>query len=149
MKYQHSFTVNASQEDVAAFHAHPRALRQLVPPPAILRFLTPLPEMENGARFTFLMLLGPIPVIWESVFEDVSTDGFVDVQGQRGPFRHWRHHHIFKAVDEHTTEVIDEIEAELRLHLWHGFVGFVMWVTLPFLFAYRQWRTRRELEVAS
>jgi ligand-binding SRPBCC domain-containing protein len=149
MRYQHSFTVKASQEAVAAFHAHPRSLRKLVPPPAILRFLTPLPAMEDGARFTFLMLLGPIPVIWESVFEDVSEGGFVDVQGERGPFRYWRHHHIFEAVDAETTAVIDEIEAEIRLHPWYGFVGFLMWVTLPFLFWYRQWRTRRDLEGAA
>ena len=146
MKYQHRFTVKTSQQAVAEFHAHPRALRKLTPPPVIVRFLTPLPEMENGSRFSFLMLIGPIPIIMESVFEDVSESGFVDTQGARGPFRHWRHQHIFKAVDANTTEVIDEIEAELQLHLWHGLVGFLMWVSLPFLFWYRQWRTRRVLE---
>lgn len=147
MNYRHSFTVNASQQAVAEFHAHPRALRKLTPPPAVIRFLTPLPEMENGARFTFLMLLGPIPIVWESVFENVTEIGFVDLQGKRGPFRHWQHHHIFESVDSNTTEVIDEIEAEIRLHPWHGLVGFLMWVSLPFLFWYRQWRTRRALEV--
>ena len=146
MKYQHRFSVKASQRDVAEFHAHPRALRKLMPPPAIVRFLTPVPPMDNGARFTFLMLIGPIPIIMESIFEDVSESGFVDIQGERGPFRHWRHHHTFEAVDADTTEVIDEIEAELRLHPWHGFVGFLMWVSLPFLFWYRQWQTRRALE---
>jgi hypothetical protein len=38
---------------------------------------------------------------------------FVDRQ-VRGPFRVWVHRHLFTPVDATTTEVIDEVQAELR-----------------------------------
>jgi ligand-binding SRPBCC domain-containing protein len=91
------------------------------------------------------MWLGPLPLRWLARIEDVSPTGFTDRQ-VRGPFERWIHRHTFVPVDETTTAVLDEIELKLRPHLLWGLVGLGMRLGLPFLFAYRGWRTRRLIQ---
>jgi ligand-binding SRPBCC domain-containing protein len=103
--------------------------------------------MGNGDEMDFTMWLGPLPVRWVARVEAVSPSGFLDRQ-MRGPFAAWVHRHRFVAVDKTTTEVIDEIEAQLKPHLLWGAVGLAMWLGLPLLFGFRAWKTRRLLEGA-
>jgi ligand-binding SRPBCC domain-containing protein len=140
MKYLHSFKVNAPLADVAAFHKDTSALQKLTPPPLSVRFnhIEPLAE---GSVADFTMRAGPVSVRWVAVHSDVTEEnGFVDTQ-KEGPFRSWRHHHQFRAIDERTTEVIDEIEAE-----YGSAISRFMWLNLPVLFAYRAQQTKRALE---
>jgi len=96
----------------------------------------------------FSLGLGPLAIRWRARIEDVSEAGFTDRQ-LAGPFRAWRHRHTFVALDDATTEVVDEVEASLRTHpVWLP-VGLGMWLGLPFLFAFRAGRTRRLLERAT
>jgi ligand-binding SRPBCC domain-containing protein len=86
-------------------------------------------------------------VRWEARVEEVSPTGFLDRQ-VRGPFEAWAHRHSFVAVDEETTGIVDEVEAQLKWHALWGLVGLAMWLGLPLLFAYRGYKTRRLLEGA-
>ena len=52
----------------------------------------------------------------------------------------------FVAVDEYTTDVLDEITTRLRPHLLWWPVGLGMQLGLPVLFAFRAWKTRRLLQ---
>lgn len=140
MKYRHSFKVNAPLADVVAFHKDTHALQELTPPPLSVRFnhIEPLAE---GSVADFTMRAGPVSVRWVAVHSDVTEEnGFVDTQ-KEGPFRSWRHHHQFRAIDDQTTEVIDEIEAE-----YGSALSRFMWLNLPVLFAYRALQTKRALE---
>ncbi len=144
MKFHRSFRVDARQKDVAEFHRNPQVLRTITPLPIIVQFHHVEPIAE-GTSVDFTLWFGPIPVRWVAQHSHVSAaQGFVDEQ-IRGPFKLWVHHHTFEPIDQQTTEVVDEIEAELRAHPWWGLVGLMMWITLPILFAYRAWRTRRVL----
>ena len=140
--YRHSFMVHAPLSAVAGFHKDTRALRQLTPPPLIVQFNNVQP-LGEGSVADFTMWAGPVPVRWVAVHSKVTEqNGFVDTQ-KRGPFRSWRHHHYFREVDEQTTEVIDEIEAE-----YGNMISRFMWLNLPILFAYRARRTKAALENA-
>jgi ligand-binding SRPBCC domain-containing protein len=75
----------------------------------------------------------------------VTPTGFVDRQ-QSGPFQHWVHQHTFKPINETTTTVIDEIEFSFHSQPWRKFVGLNMVLSLPALFAYRSWKTRKLLK---
>jgi ligand-binding SRPBCC domain-containing protein len=87
------------------------------------------------------MWFGPIPIRWRAVHSNVDPNrGFTDTQ-TAGPFADWQHRHTFTALDENTTLVEDHIQAQPG-----GLVSRVMWLTLPILFAYRAWRTRRAVE---
>ena len=92
----------------------------------------------------FTLWLGPLPIRWTARIEDVTPAGFVDRQ-IRGPFQEWAHRHTFEPVDETTTEVVDTIEFSLKKHPLWGLVGLGMWLSLPLLFAFRGWKTRRLL----
>lgn len=147
MKFRHTFRVHAAQELVDSFHRNPQILRSITPLPIIVQFHHVEPIYE-GSSVDFTLWFGPIPVRWVAGHSRVGKDkGFVDEQ-IRGPFKRWVHQHVFEPLGPHTTEVVDEIEADLRLHPWWLLVGVMMWITLPILFAYRAWKTRRMIERA-
>ena len=146
MKYQHRFEVDAPLAAVADFHAQSASMGAITPPPVVVRVHRAPARLSDGQEMDFTMWLGPLPVHWLARIEEVSATGFIDRQ-LRGPFRRWVHRHTFVPVDETTTAVVDEIELELRSHLLWGLVGLGMSLSLPLLFAYRGWKTRRLIEV--
>jgi ligand-binding SRPBCC domain-containing protein len=145
MKYRHRFEVKAPLAAVAEFHAQSASMGAITPPPVVVRVHRAPVRLDDGDEMEFTMWLGPLPIRWLACIEDVSPTGFSDRQ-LRGPFRRWLHRHTFVAVDEATTAVVDEIELEFRSHLWWRLVGLGMWLSLPLLFAYRGWKTRRRIQ---
>ena len=144
MHYQHRFRVQAPLKRVAEFHCSTRVLRQLMPPPLILQ-LHQFEPLADGSLAEFTIWAGPVPIRWQAEHSEVSDKGFVDTQ-QKGPFSFWQHTHRFEVIDQNTTDVIDEVEAELGRGLLWWPISLGMWVTLPVLFAYRSWATRRAVE---
>jgi ligand-binding SRPBCC domain-containing protein len=137
--------VQAPIDRVAAFHGDTKTLKLLTPPPIIVSFNKVEPLAENSSA-DFTMWLGPIPVHWVAIHSDVHPhNGFTDTQAQ-GPFKTWVHRHTFKAVSPERTEISDEIDAQTGDHILWGLISRFMWLSLPILFAYRTWRTRKELE---
>ena len=147
MRFRHTFQVRASVCKVAAFHTAAANMKAITPPLIPMRLHQAPVDLAEGDEMSFTMWLGPMPVRWVAEFEEVSTSGFVDRQ-QEGPFRSWQHRHSFVKIEAEITEVLDEVEAELRPHFLRGPVGLAMWLGLPLLFAYRGWKTRRLLEGA-
>jgi uncharacterized protein len=143
--YQHRFRVKASADQVAEFHRHAASMAAITPPPIIVKIHHAPQVLIDGERMSFTMWIGPLPVYWEARIEAASSTGFTDRQ-LRGPFQRWIHRHSFLAVDEHTTEVVDEVELGLRRHPFWWLVGLSMRLGLPLLFAFRAWKTRRMLE---
>ncbi|GAB4280546.1 MAG: hypothetical protein Kow0080_33540 [Candidatus Promineifilaceae bacterium] len=138
MEYIHKFTVDAPLTAVSQFHRDSRALRLLTPPPMWVQFHKVEP-MAEGSTADFTMWLGPLPIRWTAVHTNVTPYSFVDTQ-QKGPFQFWQHTHTFRTLANGRTEIIDKIEAEPG-----NLISRFMWLTLPILFAWRGWRTRREL----
>jgi ligand-binding SRPBCC domain-containing protein len=144
MKFRHSFKAAASPAQVADFHRRSTSMAAITPPPAIVRIRRAPQELGEGDEMDFTIWLGPLPIRWLARIEDVSPAGFTDRQ-LRGPFKAWVHRHSFEPVDGTTTEINDHIEAQLRRHPLWGLVGLGMWSSLPLMFAYRAWMTRRLL----
>ncbi len=145
MRYSHRFQVKASVPDVADFHSRAASLRDITPPPVIMRLHSAPDVLGEGAEMDFTMWLGPLPVRWLARIEQVSPSGFVDTQ-QHGPFRSWVHTHRFVAIEEGITEVQDDVEASIGGGMTRRIKALLMWAGLPLLFAYRGWKTRRLLE---
>ncbi len=145
MKFKHTFRVNAPQAAVAEFHSRSASMGAITPPPMIVRVHRAPERLSHGDVMDFTLWAGPIPVRWIARIEDVSPEGFLDRQVQ-GPFASWAHRHRFVRVDDGTTDVVDEVEAELRRHPFWWAVGALMWAGMPVLFAYRGWKTRRMLQ---
>ncbi len=145
MRYCHRFRVRAPLAAVADFHRRPASLVAITPPPVVVRLYNAPAALNAGEEIAFTMWVGPLPVRWVARIEEASPTGFLDRQ-VRGPFRVWRHRHRFVAVDDATTEVVDEVEAMPSLDPVRGPICGAMWLGLPALFAYRAWRTRDLLE---
>jgi ligand-binding SRPBCC domain-containing protein len=118
----------------------------ITPPPVIVRVHRAPAQLAEGAQMDFTLWLGPLPIRWLAQIEQVTPVSFVDRQ-VRGPFARWRHLHTYIADGPDHTLVIDQVEVELSRHWWQRLVGLGMWLSLPLLFAYRGWRTRRLLAV--
>jgi ligand-binding SRPBCC domain-containing protein len=147
MKFRRTFCVRAPRDAVVDFYTRATSLGAITLPLVPMRLHRAPERMAEGDEMDFTMWLGPVPVRWVARVRDVSDGGFVDYQ-VRGPFASWSHYHRFVAVDEATTQVVDEIEARLRRHPLWTLIGLGMWLGLPLLFAYRGWKTRRLLEAS-
>jgi ligand-binding SRPBCC domain-containing protein len=143
--FTHRFTVRASLSRVAEFHRHASSMAAITPPPIIVRIHHAPDVLTEGSHMDFTMWLGPLPLYWQASIEDVSENGFVDRQ-LKGPFAAWQHRHTFVALGDQSTEVIDEVQVQLRSHPFWWLVGLGMRLGLPFLFAFRAWKTRRLLQ---
>ncbi|MEZ4656833.1 MAG: hypothetical protein R2911_04620 [Caldilineaceae bacterium] len=145
MKYTHKFEVRAPLAAVADFHQRASSMAAITPPPIITQMHQAPATLADGAEMAFTLWLGPLPIRWRARIEQRGPHSFIDRQIS-GPFAKWVHQHTFHAVDTKRTIVMDEIEAELKPHLFWKIIGASMWLNLPILFAYRGWKTRRLLE---
>lgn len=144
-RFDQIFEVAAPLEDVIDFHWNPRALKVLTPLPIMVKFHLVQP-IRDGSVVDFSLWLGPIPVRWVAVHHDIEPQvGFTDSM-MRGPFEAWVHKHRFEAMDANRTRIIDIVEALPGTHPFWGSISKLMWKNLPYLFAYRRWRTRRVFE---
>jgi ligand-binding SRPBCC domain-containing protein len=145
MIYRHRFQVRAPLARVSKFHSRAASMAAITPPPIIIRMNQSPATLAEGDRMDFTMWLGPLAISWLARMEGVSNNGFTDRQ-LRGPFEEWVHRHSFLAVDEETTEIVDEITLQPRRQPFWWLMGMGMWLGLPLLFTYRAWKTRRMLK---
>lgn len=103
----------ASREDVWAWHTRPGALGRLLPPWEPVELVRRENGIDEGARTTVRVGLGPLSVEWIS--EHLAPDpprSFADFQVD-GPLARWQHRHLFAALDDGGCEIEDRIEYEL------------------------------------
>ena len=119
MRFVKESFIRAEPERVFAFHELPDALQRLTPPWEPVRVVEHAPSLRVRARATIeTCLFGVFTVRW--VAEHTAYDPprmFEDVQ-LRGPFRRWRHRHLFEP-HEGGTLLRDEIDYEPPF----GFLG--------------------------
>jgi ligand-binding SRPBCC domain-containing protein len=148
--FKSTFKVHAPLAVVADFHRQPKNLGVLTPPPAYVRLHEAPNPFGEGDTMRFTIWMGPFPISWKAVIEHVSPGRFVDRQIE-GPFASWAHTHTFLASGEEAGEegshtiVQDRVDYALRFHVYYSLVGAAMALSLPLLFAYRAWKTRRLL----
>jgi ligand-binding SRPBCC domain-containing protein len=129
---------------VADFHTDAASMGAITPPPVIVQMHSAPPRLAEGDVMDFTLWAGPLPIRWQARIEQVTPVSFVDRQ-LRGPFAAWRHLHTYVATGPDQTLVLDQVEAELSGHWGWKLAGLGMWLSLPLLFAYRGWKTRRLL----
>src|SRR5215210_7632276 len=135
--------IHASRERVYAFHERRDALARLTPPWERARVLEAAETLRAGARAVVeTRVFGLVPVRWVAVHTGYDPPhSFEDVQVS-GPFRRWRHRHLFEPHAE-GTRLRDEIEYEPPLaFLGRALAPLLIEPRLKRLFDYRHEVTR-------
>jgi ligand-binding SRPBCC domain-containing protein len=145
MKYHHRFRVNAPLAEVISFHRQATNMGAITPPPIRVKIHQAPAELSSSDEMDFSLHLGPFQIRWLALIENMTEAGFTDRQLQ-GTFLTWNHRHSFNPIEASVTEVDDQVTAEVKRSLGEGFLGWVLWLGMPFLFAYRGWKTRSLLE---
>ena len=126
--FQHEFQVNAPIERVAEFHNNTRVIKQLTPPPLIVKF-NQIEPLSEGSRSDFTLWFGPIPIHWVAVHSGVIPfEGFTDTQVE-GPFKTWVHKHLFESLAGGKTRIIDRVSEQPSDHIFWGIISRFMWLT--------------------
>ena len=104
--------IGASAEVVFAFHELPDALARLTPPWERAWVVEHAPSLRAGARAVVeTRLFRVVKVRWVAVHTAYDPPRmFEDVQVS-GPFRRWRHRHLFEPREEGTL-LRDEVDYE-------------------------------------
>jgi ligand-binding SRPBCC domain-containing protein len=115
-------------------------LARITPPELAFRFETPLPiEMRVGAEIAYRLRLHGVPFRWRTRITSWDPPhGFVDEQ-IRGPYRLWRHTHVFRAAPEGSgTLMADEVRYALPLAPVGEIAHFLVRRQLDRIFDYRR-----------
>lgn len=144
MIYRHQFQVSAYLKRVTEFHSPSASIAIITSPLFIVQVHNASPLLADGDEMDFTMWIGLLPIHCLARIEEGSTTGFSDHQ-LRSPFTEWVYRHLFRAFDEKTSDVMDEISFRLRSHpLWWP-IGFGIWLGLPGFSIFRAWKTKRML----
>lgn len=108
LHFVHESHIDAPPESVFAFHAHPDALKRLIPPWEPVSLESRSGGLEPGSRVVLVMRAGPLWLRWIAVHTEYDPPrSFADWQ-ERGPFRWWYHRHLI-LPDGNGTRLRDEV----------------------------------------
>jgi hypothetical protein len=129
-----------------AWHLRPGALLRLLPPWQDVRVVYADSPLREGARVVLRIGVGPVSVDWTAVHRDfVAGRSFVDEQAG-GPFAAWRHEHRVDATPDGQARLTDRVEWSLPGGALGDALGAArMEHDLRVMFAWRHWRTSRDL----
>jgi hypothetical protein len=141
--YERSTPLPASPAAVYAFHEDPRNIRLISPASLRVEQVECAIPAVPGGRFRLRVRQFGLPLDWEGVWEEaVPQERLVD-GAIRSPFRHWRHHHLFRASGDGTV-MTDRVEYALPFGLLGRLLdGSVMRLVFAAMFAARHAATRR------
>ncbi len=115
--FEQSFKVNCSIDKVWKFYTDIKHLEIVTPPNLNLKIIeTSDKQIVNGLRMTISGRLFLYNSKWNSIISlvDISKHMYID-EMVKGPFKKWKHVHLFSEIGENQTVIIDKIEFELPI----------------------------------
>ena len=101
-------------EDAWAFFSRPENLEEITPPFLRFQIVSAERELRRGSRIEYRLRVRGLPMRWVSEISEWEPPyRFVDTQ-QRGPYKLWRHQHIF-SPEAGGTRITDDVEYALPL----------------------------------
>jgi ligand-binding SRPBCC domain-containing protein len=116
-----SVSLKAPLDTLFDFFLDPNNLKRISPPSLGIQIAAADVPLRVGSRVRLRMRMGLFPRTWELSVKSLKRgDRFIDWQ-ERGPFREWRHTHLF-VRDGNATTVVDMVEYEVPF----GFLGVLV-----------------------
>lgn len=146
--FTRSATIAAPQTELRDWHFRPGAFARLNPPWEPVEHLSGTSTIEEGKEFEFRVGRPPFSMRWRGRYR-ITPDGFEDSQ-IKGPFKTWKHNHIFKSGDGDSSTLTDHVQFDYPF----GPLGKL--VAKPFIekkldrmFRYRHEVTKKDLRSRS
>jgi ligand-binding SRPBCC domain-containing protein len=138
--------IEATAEQVFAWHERPGALQRLIPPRVPLKIIEHTGGIANGARVELTLGYWPLQVRWIARHQNyIAGRRFEDVQ-ERGPFARWKHTHTVTPNGPRACILRDRIEYELPFGPMGELAAGLVRRKLEATFAYRHRITIQENE---
>lgn len=132
--------------DVFAWHARPGAFTRLSPPWRTVKAIKAPTSILPGSEVLLkVSALGPLSFTWLLRHGEFREHALFTDEQVRGPFRSWRHRHIFAPSGDSQSSLTDEIEYSLPLLAKP--LGWVVAGDLRRLFRFRHALLARDLEL--
>ncbi|HKU83416.1 MAG TPA: SRPBCC family protein [Candidatus Nitrosocosmicus sp.] len=117
--FEQSFKVNCNIDKVWDFYTDIKHLEIITPPQLKLRIIeTSNQQVVEGLRMTLSAKLVLYSSKWHSIISlvDISKHRYID-EMVKGPFKKWKHVHLFSEIGKNQSLVTDTIEFELPFFL--------------------------------
>ena len=113
--FEQSFKVHCSIDKVWKFYTDIKHLEIVTPPNLNLKIIeTSDKQIVKGLRMTISGRLFLYNSKWNSIISlvDISKHMYID-EMVKGPFKKWKHVHLFSEIGKNQTVITDKIEFEL------------------------------------
>jgi ligand-binding SRPBCC domain-containing protein len=117
--FEQSFNVNCNIDKVWDFYTDIKHLEIITPPQLKLRIIeTSNQQVVEGLRMTLSAKLVLYNSKWHSIISlvDISKHMYID-EMVKGPFKKWKHVHLFSEIGKNQSLVTDTIDFELPFFL--------------------------------
>lgn len=123
--FERSVRLDATPAEVYAFHEDPRNITKISPSSLKVELVECRVPACPGDEFRLRIRQFGLPMEWIGVWEQAAPDGRLVDGARKSPFRHWRHHHLFKQEGDGTI-MTDRVEYALP----GGFLGLLLDLTV-------------------
>ncbi len=149
--FEQSFVVNYSIDEVWNFYTDINHLEIVTPPNLKLKIIeTSDRQIVEGLRMTVSGRLALYNSKWYSKISlvDKSKHKYID-EMVKGPFKKWKHVHLFSEIGKNQTVVTDKIEFELPFFFLGKLMEGYVENSLKKIFEYRKIQTMKNLSKKS
>lgn len=143
--FKSKFPVSALE--LFEWHEKADAFSKLIPPWEKIEVVEQEGGIKDGAKVHIKVHQGPIAISWKLEHYGYSKGKIFNDRQTSGPFKSWKHSHIFHEIDDNNCYLEEHIEYEIPL----GILGsiFASWFIkqkLKKLFEYRHRATYDDIQ---
>jgi ligand-binding SRPBCC domain-containing protein len=145
--FEQSFLVNYSVDEVWNFYTDINHLEIVTPPNLKLKIIeTSDRQIVEGLRITVSGRLALYNSKWYSKISLVDKSKYTYIDEMvKGPFKKWKHVHLFSEIGKNQTVVTDKIEFELPFFFLGKLMEGYVENSLRKIFEYRKIQTIKNL----
>jgi ligand-binding SRPBCC domain-containing protein len=110
--FERSVLLDAPASEVYAFHEDPRNITKISPPSLKVERVECSVPAVAGEEFRLRVSQFGLPLEWVGIWEEAVPDSRLVDGARKSPFRHWRHHHLFRSEGSGTV-MTDRVEYAL------------------------------------
>lgn len=138
--------LKCTQEELYHFHMDSNNIPHITPKDTKVELIDDDGQTYEGKIVKIKTTKFFIPTCWEVEIQKLDKPNILVDVAVKSPFKYWKHQHIFKKIDENTSELTDIVEYELSFGVFGKVVAPFIEVDIKNMFDYRHKQTKQILE---